>query len=93
MFKCIIGLFGLPQEVATEHEVKVELRDEASLTDVIVALRQKIPKLEGPVIDASKDKLTEDYVFNINGRFYTDDKEIRIRSGDHVALLTLPTGG
>lgn len=93
MFKCVIGLFGLPQEIASEHEVEVELRDEASLTYVIVALRQKIPKLEGPVIDAGKDKLTEDYVFNINGRFYTDDKEIRIRSGDNVALLILPTGG
>jgi len=86
-------LFGLPHEIASEHEVSVELRDGASLTDVIVALRQKIPKLEGLVIRAGKDKLTEDYVFNINGRFYTDDKEIRIRSGDHVALLTLPTGG
>ena len=73
--------------------MELELRDEASLTDVIVALRQKIPKLKGPVIDAGEDKLTEDYVFNINGRFYIDDKEIRIRSGDNVALLALPTGG
>jgi molybdopterin converting factor small subunit len=93
LFKCVIGLFGLPHEIAGEHEVEVELRDEASLTDVIVALRQKIPNLEGLVIRAGKDKLTEDYVFNINGRFYTDDKEIRIRSGDNVALLALPTGG
>jgi molybdopterin converting factor small subunit len=93
LFKCIIGLFGLPHEVATEHGVEVELTDEARLTDVIVALRRKIPKLEGFVIRAGIDKLTEDYVFNINGRFYTDDKEIRIHSGDHVALLAFPTGG
>jgi molybdopterin converting factor small subunit len=93
LFKCVIGLFGLPHEVATEHAVEVELRDEASLTDVIVALRRKIPKLERLVICADKDELTEDYVFNINGRFYTDDKEIRIHSGDRVALLALPTGG
>lgn len=93
MFKCVIGLFGLPQEIASEHEVEIELRDEARLTDVIVALRQKIPKLEGPVICDGEDKLTEYYAFNINGRFYTDDKEIRIRNGDNVALLALPTGG
>ena len=93
MFKCVIGLFGLPHEIAGEHKVEVELRDEASLTDVIAALRRKIPKLEGLVIRAGKDKLTEYYAFNINGRFYTDDKEIRIRSGDHVALLALATGG
>ena len=93
MFKCVIGLFGLPHEIAGEQKVEVELRDEASLTDVIVALRRKIPKLEGLVICAGEDKLTEYYAFNINGRFYTDDKEIRIRSGDHVALLALATGG
>jgi len=93
LFKCVIGLFGLPREIASEHEVEVELRDEAGLTDVIVALRQKIPRMEGPVICDGEDKLTEYYAFNINGRFYTDDKEIRIRSGDNVALLTLPTGG
>ena len=93
MFKCVIGLFGLPHEIANEHEVEVELRDEASLTDVIAALRQKIPRMEGPVICDGENKLTEYYAFNINGRFYTDDKEIRIHSGDNVALLALPTGG
>jgi molybdopterin converting factor small subunit len=93
LFKCVIGLFGIPREIDTEHEVQVELNDEASLTDVIMALRQKIPRLEGPVICDGEDKLAEYYAFNINGRFYTDDKEIRIHSGDNIALLALPTGG
>ena len=93
MFKCVVGLFGLPREITSVHEVEVELGDGASLADVIVVLRQKIPRLEGPVICDGEDKLTEYYAFNINGRFYTDDKEIRIRSGDNMALLALPTGG
>ncbi len=93
LFKCVIGLFGLPREITSVHEVEVELGDEASLTDVIAALRRKISKLEGPVICDSEDELTEYYAFNINGRFYTDDKEIRIHSGDNVALLALPIGG
>ena len=93
LFKCVIGLFGLPQEITGEHEVEVELKDEAILTDIIAALRHEIPKLEGLVIRAGEDKLTDYYAFNINGRFYIDDKEIRIRSGDHVALVALATGG
>ena len=93
MFKCVIGLFGLPPGIADGHKVEVELEDEASLTDVIAALRRAIPKLEGPIIIAGEDKLTEHYAFNINGRFYIDDKEIRIGSGDNVALLALATGG
>jgi molybdopterin converting factor small subunit len=93
MFKCVIGLYGLPRGIADEHKVEVELIDEASLTDVIAALRREIPKLEGPVIRAGEDKLTEHYAFNINGRFYIDDRGIRVRSGDKVALLALAAGG
>jgi molybdopterin converting factor small subunit len=93
LFKCVIGLFGLPPGIADGHKVEVELEDEASLTDVIAALRRAIPELEGPVIRAGEDKLTEHYAFNINGRFYIDDKEIRIRSGDNIALLALAAGG
>jgi molybdopterin converting factor small subunit len=93
MFKCIIGLYGLPRGIVDGHQVEVELKDEAGLTDVIAALRRKIPKLDGPVILAGEDKLTNHYAFNVNGRFYTDDKEIRIRSGDKIALLALAAGG
>jgi molybdopterin converting factor small subunit len=93
MFKCIIGLYGLPRGIVDGHQVEVELKDEAGLTDVIAALRRELPKLEGPIICAGEDKLTEHYAFNINGRFYIDDKEIRIRSGDKIALLALAAGG
>jgi len=93
LFRCVIRLFGLPHEITGENKAEVELRDEASLTDIIAALRRKIPELEGLVIRAGEDRLTEYYAFNINGRFYIDDKGIRIRSGDNVALLALATGG
>ena len=93
MFKLVIGLYGLPRGIVNGHQVEVELKDEASLADVIVALCRALPKLEGPVILAGENKLTEHYAFNINGRFYTDDKEILIRSGDKVALLALAAGG
>jgi hypothetical protein len=93
LFKCVIGLYGLPRGIVDGHQVEVELEDEASLADVIAVLRHALPKMEGPVIRAGEDKLTEHYAFNINGRFYNDDKEIRVRSGDQVGLLALATGG
>jgi molybdopterin converting factor small subunit len=93
LFKCVIGLFGIPHDVTDKRQVEIELPDDAGLTDLIAALRHKIPKLEGAVIHPGEDKLTDYFAFNINGRFYNDDKDIRIRSGDRVGLLALATGG
>ncbi len=93
MFKCSIELYGIPRQVTTERKVEVELDDEASLAELIAALRHKIPALEGMVFSPDDDRLTEFYAFNINGRFYIDDKEVRVRKGDHVALLALAAGG
>jgi molybdopterin converting factor small subunit len=93
LFKCLIGLYGLPRELAGAREVEIELPDEASLSEVVETLRREIPNLEGRVIRAEKDKLTSYYAFNINGRFYNDDKQIRIRKGDKIALLAIVSGG
>ena len=93
MFKCVVGMFGLSDEVTELREVEVELKDGASLGDVIAALRREIPALEGEVIRAGEERLTEHYAFNINGRFYSDDSELQLQDGDRVALLILATGG
>ena len=93
MFKCVVQMFGLPREITDLREVEVELKDGASLEDVIAALRNKIPSLEGPVIRTGENRLVELYKFNVNGRFYYDDVELQLQSGDRIALLTPVTGG
>lgn len=93
MFRCVVGMFGLSDEVTELREVEVELKDGASLGDVIAALRREIPALEGKVIRAGEERLMENYAFNINGQFHSDDSEFQLRDGDHVALLLLATGG
>ncbi|MBA7475474.1 hypothetical protein ES707_10845 [subsurface metagenome] len=93
MKRCIVQLFGLPHEVTELREVEVELKDGANLGDVIAALRREIPALEGRVIRAGENRLMEHCAFNINGRFYLDDREIQLQDGDRIALLTLATGG
>ena len=93
MNRCIVQLFGLPREVTELREVEIELTDGASLGDVIAALRREIPALEGRVIRAGENRLMEHCAFNINGRFYLNDKEVQLQDGDRVLLLTLATGG
>ena len=93
MIKCVVEIFGLSHEITNLQKVEVELRDKATLKDVIAALRRDITALEGPVIRAGEDRLVEHFGFNINGRFYLDDTEVQIQDGDRIVLLALATGG
>jgi len=93
MAKYIVEMYGLSSEITELREVEIELEDRARLGDVVRALMRKIPALEGHVIRTEEDRLTEYYAFNINGRFYFDDRELQVHEGDHIVLLTLATGG
>jgi molybdopterin converting factor small subunit len=93
MFKIIIPMYGLPREITELREVEVELRDGAGMAEVIAALREKVPSLEGPVIRPGEDRLVEQYKFNINGRFYFDGQDLKLHKVDRIALLVPMTGG
>ena len=93
MFRCVVQMFGLPREITELREVELELKDGASLVDVTAALRRSIPALEGTVILTGEDRLVENYKFNVNGHFYYNDLNLKLQSGDRVALLTPVTGG
>ena len=94
MFKCVVKMFGLPYGLTDRNEVELELNDGASLRDLIIALKKKIPALEGPVFDKDSDKILEQYKFNVNGLFYYDSvEEIEIKNGDDISLLTIIAGG
>jgi molybdopterin converting factor small subunit len=93
MIRCVVQLFGLPHEITELREMEVKLKDGADLRDVIAALRRKIPALERRIIRAGENRLMENCAFNINGRFYLDDTDVRLQDSDRIALLTLTTGG
>ncbi|MHB8104083.1 MAG: MoaD/ThiS family protein [Dehalococcoidales bacterium] len=93
MFKVIIPMYGLRREITEQREVEVELREDATMPEVIAAMRAKIPSLEGPVIRPGEDRLVEQYKFNINGKFYFDGQEFNLSKGDRIALLVPMTGG
>ncbi len=94
MFKCTVEIYGLPQKIITLRKVEVELEEGAGLEEVIAGMRQQIPGMIGPVILKDKDSLMERFVFNVNGRFYfKDGGNLQIKKGDHIALLSVATGG
>ena len=93
MIKYVVEMFGLPHQITELREVELKLKDGANLGDLIVALRCAIPALEGRVIRAGEDRLTEYYAFSINGQFNFNDQDVQLKDGDSVMLLTLATGG
>ena len=93
MFKTVIYIYGLPQEISTIREVEVELKDGAGMAEVVAALKAKIPELEGPVIRTGEDRLMDFFKFNINGQFYFDGMDFELREGDRIALLMPMPGG
>lgn len=93
MFTCTVEIFGLPEEIRSQQKVEVSLRDGASLKDVILVLKRKVPALEGPVIRLGTDQLLDHFGFYVNGRCYASDEDVQLKKGDHIALLALATGG
>ena len=86
-------MYGLSRKITELREVEVEVRDGAGMAEVIAALREKVPSLEGPVFRSGEDRLEEQYKFNINGQFYYAGMDFELHPGDRIALLVPMTGG
>ena len=86
-------MYGLPREITEKREVEVELKEGAGMAEVLAALREKVPALEGPVIVTGQDRLADEYKFNINGTFYFAGMDFKLKKGDRIALLVPMTGG
>jgi molybdopterin converting factor small subunit len=86
-------MYGLPGEITEKREVEVELSDGAGMAEVVAALREKVPALEGRAIVPGEDRLADEYKFNINGTFYFAGMDFKLKKGDRIALLVPMTGG
>jgi len=86
-------MYGLPREITELREVEVDLKAGAGMAEVVVALRKKVPSLEGPVIVPGQERLMPEYKFNINGSFYFAGMDFKLKKGDRIALLVPMTGG
>jgi len=86
-------MFGLSPDITELREVEIELNDEPRLADIVAALKRSVPALEGVVTRPGEDRLTDRYVFNINGQFFFDGREPNLQKGDRIVLLTLATVG
>jgi molybdopterin converting factor small subunit len=93
MFKCLVHMYGLPHEITELRAIEIEVNEGAGMEEVVAAMKQKIPALEGPIIRSGENRLEEQYKFNLNGHFFFDGMDFQLKEGDRIALLTPAQGG
>ena len=88
-----VELFGLARRLGGEKEVIVEVSDEATLCDVVVALTRRFPAFLGPLVVPDTYELEEPYFFNYDGRRVAKSLKERPQEGDRLLLFLVDAGG
>lgn len=87
-----VEMFGMAP-YTEDNSVEVELKDGATVPELIAALGQKMPQFRGPVIQAGLPHLVENYGIYVNGQFVLDYENVRLKETDRIVLILLATGG
>jgi len=90
--KLTVEMYGL-SPYTEANLIVIEVRDNASISDVLGAIVEKIPSLDGHVIQSGINRLVETYGMYFNGRFINQDEAIEIKPDDRIVLILLAVGG
>ena len=94
MITCTIELYGISAELAGTNEVVLDLPGmDAGMKELVMALKHRLPELDGIVFKTNENILADDQAFNIDGRFYSGCDNISVHDGDRIRVLTAATGG
>ena len=88
-----VEFFGLPRRLSGEKEATVQVREGATLRDVVVALTQRFPAFLGELVNPQTHDLVEPYFFNIDARYVPRSLEHQPKEGQRLLLLFLEAGG
>jgi molybdopterin-guanine dinucleotide biosynthesis protein A/molybdopterin converting factor small subunit len=90
---CTVELFGTARLIAKTRSISLVLSQGATLKDVFSSLAERLPILEGRVVDRQNKTLAGGYACNINGLAFVRDDAIKIGSGDRILILAADAGG
>jgi hypothetical protein len=89
----IVEFFGLPRRLSGVKEATVQVKEGATLRDVVVALSKRFPAFLGELVHPQTYDLEEPYFFNIDARYVPPNLEFRPSEGQRLLLLFLEAGG
>ena len=90
---CTVELFGVARLLAKTKEVSLSLPRQATLSQVLSALAERLPILVGRVIDRNRSGLISGYTCNINGLEFVRATSAKVNSGDKIFILSADAGG
>lgn len=92
MKKLTIELFGPARRLSGQKQVTLEMKDEATLRDVIAILAERFPQLVGSAVE-SGHQLSSSYILNFNGKRTARSLDEKPEEGDRLLLLPIDAGG
>jgi molybdopterin-guanine dinucleotide biosynthesis protein A/molybdopterin converting factor small subunit len=88
-----VELFGVARLLAKTSKISLELMADATLSELISSLAERLPVLVGQVIEPETRGLTRGHACNINGQAFVRDLSTKIHCGDNVFILSADAGG
>lgn len=90
---CTVELFGVARLIAKTREVAIALPPPATVSQVFLALNEKLPALAGRVIAADGRSLVDGYACNVNGLQFVRTPAAQVNPGDTICILSADAGG
>ena len=88
-----VEMFGFARRLSGEKDVTFEVKSEASLRDVLVALGDHFPALMEDLIVPDSFDLRSQYIFNFDGRRVAKDLDEHVQEGENLLLMHISVGG
>ena len=89
-----VELFGNSQVLTGQKLIDLQfLKPQVDICDVIQALGQRFPMLDGKVLDFRSKSLLSSYALNLNGVGFKDAAQIELADGDSILILPSQAGG
>ena len=89
-----VELFGNSQVLTGQKLIDLQfLKPQVDICDVIQALGQRFPMLDGKVLDFGTKSLLSSYALNLNGVGFKDAAQIELSDGDSILILPSQAGG
>jgi len=88
-----VEFYGLPRRLSGVKETTVQVKQGATLRDVVMTLAKQFPAFLGDLINPKTYDLGEPYFFNIDARFVPPSLEYKPKEGERLLLLFIEAGG